>query len=159
MKVTAWFASFAIIAATLLATPLYVTAEPLAPEKEATAKEIFFEVLSPFCPGRSLNDCPSSSAVELKDEIRGMVEKGATREEIINTLAGRYGENIRAVPAKTGFQSLAWAAPIVFLVLGGIVFTIWLSSRATQSDSATPPTPVAPLDPEMQKRIDQELHR
>jgi cytochrome c-type biogenesis protein CcmH len=159
MKRNTWFASIVFIAAMLLTIPPRLIAEPLTPVQEKFAKEIFFEIISPFCPGRSLHDCPSSSAVELKDEIRSMINKGKSREEIITLLSDRFGQNIRAVPSTSGFQSLAWAAPIAFLVLGGVLLTLWLQNRAAKSgpDSSLPSVP--PLDPEMQKRIDRELSR
>jgi len=132
----------------------------LSPEQQSKAKEIFFEVLSPFCPGRALNDCPSGSSIELKNEIRSMIQAGKTRDEIVSVLLTRYGEGIRAVPSTKGFQSLAWSAPIGFLLLGGLLITVWLRKKAIQEEKpAASATPQAPLDPELQKRIERELYR
>jgi len=44
------------------------------------------QVLSPYCPGRLLRDCPSSKASELKQSIRTDLSNGKSRNEIIENL-------------------------------------------------------------------------
>jgi cytochrome c-type biogenesis protein CcmH len=122
---------------TLLSISVAAEAQ-LPPAQEAEAKRVFFEVMSPYCPGRSLNDCPSSSAATLKQEVRGMIASGESREEIITKLAAKYGEDIRAMPSASGFGMLAWALPGVFLLLGSVAIGFWLKRNAApqQSDSS-----------------------
>ena len=86
-----------------------------SPEIEAMAGEIFGEVLSPFCPGRMLNDCPSGNASQLKEKIRTDLSSGKDREEILDELYAVYGTSIRAAPTTEGFGWFAWITPFAFL--------------------------------------------
>lgn len=85
------------------------------------AQSIFGEVNSPFCPGRLLRDCPSSAAVSLKEEISAQLAAGRTKEEIKAELFKRYGNEVNPLPEASGFASLAWWGPLVFLSLGLLV--------------------------------------
>jgi len=125
-------------------------------DREATS--IYQQVFSPFCPGRSLNDCPSSKAAELKDELRAKLEAGASSEEVLREVFQRYGDQYRAVPLFAGVGVLVWIAPILFVVLGLlIVFTF---SRGTKSRSASGAAIEAGgISPEARQRIDEELSR
>ena len=104
------------------------------PAIENEANEIFSLVLSPFCPGRVLLDCPSRQASELKNEIREKLVTGVTREEILADLRAEYGDTISSVPSTEGFGLLAWLAPIVFL-LGGFLFMLWWLVRKQKEES------------------------
>ncbi len=105
------------------------------------AEKIFSEILSPFCPGRSLKDCPSLSASNLKTDIQKKIDKGISEEKIMEDLFQTYGSQISAMPKLSGFGSLAWIVPALFLILGGIVVFIITNSKKvpeedTQQDSS-----------------------
>ncbi len=120
-----------------------------ASQSEAAAKEIFFEVMSPFCPGRSLHDCPSGAATDLKNEIRASLQRGENKNQIMESLVQKFGSDIRAVPSTSGFGLLAWLVPGIFLIGGGLIIVRWI-----RSNSSTPTaSPLPPLDPEMQRRL------
>jgi len=144
------------VALTLVAVGLTVAstgfAVELDPAQEIEANLIFEAVLSPFCPGRLLRDCPSTAAQELKDKIRGMVVEGKPRGEIENYLFALYGDTIRSVPPKHGFGNVAWWGPGVFLVIGLGILGVWLRSKRTA------PEPTGPeLTAEMKARIERHL--
>ena len=103
-----------------------------SPEVEAKAGEIFGEVLSPFCPGRMLADCPSGNASQLKEKIREDLSGGKDREEILDELYAVYGSSIRAAPTTEGFGWFAWITPFAFLIFGGIILSIWLKRRSVR---------------------------
>lgn len=100
------------------------------PAMESKAHEVFMDVMSPFCPGRSLNDCPSSKAHELKDEIRSEIEGGKKKEEILEKIFSKYGDQYRAIPKTEGFGLLAWGLPCAFLAVGlGVLLIVGLRSK------------------------------
>ncbi len=109
----------------------------LAKEQELTAKRIFDSVLSPFCPGRVLSDCPSSSATDLKDELRQRIINGESEEQIMQYLFGRFGTQISAVPQTSGVGLIAWLAPISFLLFGGVGLMLWLRANIRRSQKTT----------------------
>lgn len=88
--------------------------------------QIFLELMSPYCPGRSLQDCPSTKAAELKQEIRDMVASGSSKQEIVDQMKTRFGDEILAMPPIVGFGIMAWLLPIVFFGLGLVIFIFWL---------------------------------
>lgn len=83
------------------------------------AVEIYESVLSPFCPGLLLSNCPSPSADSLRTAIAERVERGDTRAEIEAELYATYGESIRGAPKAEGLGLVAWLAPAVVLLGGG----------------------------------------
>jgi cytochrome c-type biogenesis protein CcmH/NrfF len=135
-------------------TPLPSSAADL---HEDHAREIYSTIMSPFCPARLLSDCPSPSATELKVKILSDLRGGKSKEQVLEELYSTFGSSVRAAPEAKGFGALAWWIPILFVVVGGIVFAIWLARRKSvevQSSSE----PANQLSPEMQSRIEKELN-
>jgi cytochrome c-type biogenesis protein CcmH len=92
--------------------------------------------MSPFCPGRSLKDCPSASAGELKNTIRDRLLRGETEEQILQSLQEQYGPDILAIPPLQGFSAMAWIAPPVFLLVGGLLLVGWLVRERRRGDES-----------------------
>ena len=147
------FTIFFAIACTLLTLSGSVFCEEKQTAVEAQTHEIANSILSPFCPGRTLNDCPSSQATELRNKISAMLNEGKTSDEVMNNLFTLYGEEIRAAPKKEGFGLLAWIMPFVFLVVGLLVLIAWLSLRSSKSQTSALPV----LDANIAARIQKEL--
>lgn len=120
-------------------------------QQQRRANLVFESVTSPFCPGRLLKDCPSSSAAELKETIRLKVKEGESIEQILDYLFALYGEELRASPEMTGFGVFAWITPFVFLLLGAMVIILWLKTR--QSEEVV----VTAVDEETRKQVESEL--
>jgi cytochrome c-type biogenesis protein CcmH/NrfF len=97
---------------------------------ETKAGHIFNTVMSPFCPGRLIANCPSSAAADLQEEIRSQLAAGVTVDDIKNALYDRYGDEIRSVPEARGFGLLAWVMPGAFFVVVGLLVTVWIRSTA-----------------------------
>jgi cytochrome c-type biogenesis protein CcmH len=119
------------------------------------ATTMYQQVLSPFCPGRSLNDCPSSKAAELKDQMRDRLAQGEAPEAIIEAVIAQYGEQYRAVPRFSGVGMFVWLIPLSFVVLGGLVALKVSSGRKGAKSAPVQP----PLSPEVQRRVEEELSR
>ena len=108
-------------------------AEPFADQqKESQARDIFIEIMSPFCPGRSLNDCPSSKAHELKDEIRSELESGKDRQTILEGVFSKIGDEYRAVPKQSGFGLTTWLVPLGFVALGALLIGWYVRQQKHQ---------------------------
>lgn len=124
---------------------------------DSEATRLYQQVFSPFCPGRSLNDCPSSKAAELKDEMRAQLEAGKSGEEVLQGVFQRFGDQYRAVPKFAGVGILVWLVPAGFVVVG-LLIAVSLSMRKRRS--AAVETSSSPhISEEDERRIQEELSR
>lgn len=125
-------------------------------DREAT--NLYQQVFSPFCPGRSLNDCPSSKAAELKDQMRAELEAGRAPEVILNEVFQRFGDQYRAVPQFSGVGIFVWLVPIGFVAVG-LMLAIGASVRRKRSGVSESTSDVPTLTAEEERRIQDELSR
>lgn len=149
IKRSAFFAVVIGLAlASVAATPVY--SQPSGDELDRRSVQVYQQVLSPFCPGRSLNDCPSSKAHELKLEMRQQLEQGVPPEVVVEDVVRRFGEQYRAVPQYAGFGKLVWLVPLGFLVGGALwAFSLARGSRTGGSD--------VKISDDLKKEIEAEL--
>ena len=141
----------------LLLAGVLLTAAPARAADDPYAMELYTGLMSPYCPGRTLIDCPSGQAGELRDWIAAQEQAGRSRDEVEDELYARYGDVILQAPRAEGFGRAAYVLPIVaFLIGGGIV---WRFLRRQAAGAPTPALagPRATLDPEIERRIDEEL--
>ena len=94
------------------------------------ADSIAAEIMSPFCPGRLLRDCPSSAASDLRKDIEVRLDKGESPDKITESLYAMYGDEVRAAPKPQGFGLIAWVAPGFVLLLGVVAIWAFVSIRA-----------------------------
>ena len=112
------------------------------------ANELSRDLMSPFCPGRTLADCSSPDAGAVRQEIRARLAAGEQPDAIRTRIEARFGDHVVGVPR----QLLGWLLPILLLVAGagGLV---WVLRRAVQR-----PAPAArALSPELEARLSREL--
>ncbi|MCB0353785.1 MAG: cytochrome c-type biogenesis protein CcmH [Bdellovibrionales bacterium] len=117
-------------------------------------------LLSPFCPGRLLRDCPSSAAAELKYDLKLKIQSGATEEDLRKELFEKFGSDIRAAPEAKGIGLLAWYAPLAFLLVGFLIIYRRSRNRARTSMAPLSPqqTKSSNLSEGMLQRIEDELN-
>jgi cytochrome c-type biogenesis protein CcmH/NrfF len=63
-------------------------------EAEALALELSHDLMSPYCPGRTISTCPSPQARELEADILAQARAGRSREQIEQILVDRFGGDI-----------------------------------------------------------------
>ena len=131
-----------------------------SPDEVATS--ISYQVMSPYCPGVTLHDCPSEKAVDLRRRIAGWSEAGWSRPRILDHLENEFGASIRAVPDPgTGSGLVAWLLPAIALLIGIALLALLL--RRWTSGSAPAPTtttgPASPIDAAGRARVHEELER
>jgi len=124
---------------------------------DKSANEIFGSVMSPFCPGMTIATCPSSQAADLRVEIRNRLAAGATRQEVLDELYAVWGEDVLGPAPTGGLGVFAWLVPGGVMVLGGAALTIWLRSSSRRYGAKVPASRA--LDPDAQRRLEQELAR
>jgi cytochrome c-type biogenesis protein CcmH len=139
-----------ILVAALLAAPV-----ARASEQHPTQAELEGEVMCPVC-GTTLDQSSSPAAEQIKRVIARRIAAGDTKSEIKDRLVANYGQSILAAPPHHGFGLLAWWLPIVGIVVAAAVVGAgaWRWSRARE-----PAPQPAPLDPALERRLDEELRR
>jgi cytochrome c-type biogenesis protein CcmH len=120
--------------------------------------EMWNELMSPFCPGRTLIDCPSGPAGELRQWIAAQEAAGRGRAEVEGELYQRFGDVILQAPRASGFGLAAYAIPALAFAAGGALVWAFLR-RQGRSGAAAPPLGPAAADPELDRLIDEELRR
>jgi cytochrome c-type biogenesis protein CcmH len=119
------------------------------------AREIFETVLSPYCPGRTISNCPSPQADELRANIRAKLASGETPEEVKDELYAVFGDELRTIPRAQGFGLLAWLVPGLAFVIGGWAVLAWV--RRIKDSTSSPTEAAAPIDPEANARLEAEM--
>jgi cytochrome c-type biogenesis protein CcmH/NrfF len=107
-------------------------ASQYTPEVEREAARVTGSVMSPFCPGRLIADCPSPAAIELREQIRKRIAAGETAEGIKTELLETYGEFVRAAPTAKGFDLAAWLVPPIGLFIAAVAVMMWMRRRSTK---------------------------
>jgi cytochrome c-type biogenesis protein CcmH/NrfF len=146
------------VASAVLALALVVS--PFAAEADDWGYRYIGEIMSPFCPGRTLSACPSPQAESLREWILEQEQAGRGQEDVHQELYERFGDVILAAPRAQGFGVTAYLIPtVIFLATGLLVFVfLWRQTRAAAEHAAEAP-PAEPLDPEIERAIDEELAR
>lgn len=146
-----------LLAATLAAALLAV-GTAAASEERPTLAELENEVICPTCH-TTLALSTSPIAARMRAFIRERISAGDTKSDIKEKLVAEFGEGVLAAPPARGFNLLAWALPIggalVALLVVGLLAGRWARSRPVAPASAGTGT----LDPELERRLDEELAR
>ena len=149
-----WPMMCTVVVAAVILLPATARATP-----EDTANDVSGQIMSPYCPGVTLHDCPSDAAVALRDRIESMAARGLGRAEIIAMLEREYSESIRAVPPASGTGLGAWLLPGLAALAGGVMG--WLLLRRwvripTRPVGYDESVHITPAD---RRRLDSELKK
>jgi cytochrome c-type biogenesis protein CcmH/NrfF len=117
------------------------------------------ELMSPYCPGRALPDCPSPQASELRQWIIAQEREGRPESEVMAQLLGRFGEGMLQQPRASGFGLTAYAIPIAGVIAGGALLFVFFRRQAAKAGSAPMAPRLAPVDPELERQVDEEFRR
>jgi cytochrome c-type biogenesis protein CcmH/NrfF len=86
------------------------------------AEKAVSRLLSPFCPGLMLTQCPAEASRILRDSIHALALDGWNAEALEAWMLANHGEEYRAVPKRSGTGLLAWLFPPLALLAGlGVV--------------------------------------
>ena len=122
---------------------------------EEITNEISSQVMSPYCPGRTLSSCPSPQARELRAKIFTWLSTGMSPEEVEQQLVSLYGSEVRGAPEADGVGLWAWIMPAVFvLILAGAIVLV-LRRLRKNPDAASKEE--GSVDAEYVEQVEEEL--
>jgi cytochrome c-type biogenesis protein CcmH len=119
------------------------------------AADLEAELVCPVCE-TTLDQSNAPVAENMKLFIRQRIAAGDTEDEIKDALVDQFGQGVLARPPEGGFGLLAWLLPLAVLAAGAIAAAVLVRSWS-RGRPATPAEP--PLDPELERRVDEELAR
>lgn len=106
-------------------------ARPLAenPLAEARLKALAVELRCLVCQNQTLADSSAPLAEDLRREVREMIAKNMSDQEIIDFLVARYGDFVLYRPPWRATTTLLWLGPFLLLVVGATALILALRRR------------------------------
>ena len=114
-------AAFAALCLAMLSPAFAI--DPMPPLSDAQKQQRYEDLTHQLrclqCKGETVADTPAKFAVDIRRQVREMVEAGKSDDEVRQYMVDRYGEIILLKPLWTVANSWLWLGPAAFL-LGGI---------------------------------------
>lgn len=148
-------------AALALLAALAAAPAALASEEHPTLADLEDEVMCPVCK-EPLEMSDSAVADRIRAYIRLRIDRGETKSQIKADLVDEFGDGILAAPPKRGFNLLAWLLPLAGLLAAAVAVTLGARRwRAVRDPAPAGPgaNGRAPIDPDLERRLDEELAR
>jgi cytochrome c-type biogenesis protein CcmH len=126
-------------------------------EQHPTLLELEAEIMCPTCH-TTLDQSNSLEAQRIQAFISQRISAGDTKSEIKDKLVEQFGEAILAAPPRRGWDLLIWWLPVAMALAGAAALGLgaWRWSRLPRAFERSE---APPLDPELERRLDEELAR
>ena len=107
------------------------------PTQEARARDIGRQLRCVKCRNQSIFDSNAGIAKDLRVVVRERMVMGDNDDEILAYVADRFGDYVLLKPRIVGQTYLLWAAPFLFLGIGGLAVRGYLRSRRASPTETT----------------------
>lgn len=114
------------------------------PELQARYLALTHEFRCPVCQSESLADSDAEVAGEIRAQIRRMLLAGKSNRQIRDFLISRYTQFLLLKPEYSLRNAWLWLAPIVLLILGGLI-----GLRIVRARSALVAEDLEPVDDDL----------
>ncbi|HUP45201.1 MAG TPA: cytochrome c-type biogenesis protein [Thermoanaerobaculia bacterium] len=111
------------------------------------ATEVSALLRCPVCQGLSVADSPAEMAVNMKGQVRDLLARGYTEEQILRYFEQSYGQFVLLRPKFEGLNTLVWLLPLVALLIGAAVVFMKLKKLERGGPAAPAPPADAAEDP------------
>jgi len=91
------------------------------PALQSRFERIAKELRCLVCQNESIADSNADLAVDLRRQVREMLQAGKTDDDIFNYMTDRYGDFVRFAPPWGPKTYLIWGAPFIALLIGVII--------------------------------------
>lgn len=109
-------------------------AQPTAenPELEARVQALAEDLRCLVCQNQNLADSHAELAIDLKNQVREMLQRGMTEKQIIEYMVQRYGDFVLYRPPVKQTTWLLWFGPFLLFAGGLGVLFVKLRNRPNQ---------------------------
>jgi cytochrome c-type biogenesis protein CcmH len=120
------------------------------PALEARVMKISSELRCLVCQNQTIADSHADLAVDLRRQVREMLQNGQNEQQVIDYMTARYGDFVLYRPPFKALTALLWIGPAVMVVVGlGTLFVV-LRRRSRLADDAFEADDMdAPHDPHL----------
>lgn len=119
--------------------------------EEQRYQNLIAELRCPKCQNQNIADSNSPISKDMRNAVYQMMLDGASDEEIVASLVGRFGEFVKYKPDLDSRTFMLWATPAI-AVLGGLLVVAGVAARSRRAGKTEPV-----LSTEEQARIDKML--
>jgi len=119
------------------------------PAVERRMKALAEELRCLVCQNQTIADSHADLAIDLRQQIREMLQKGQTNQQVLQYMTDRYGDFVLYRPPVKATTWLLWFGPGVLLVGGLIGLILILRRRTRMSDDRFEPDELDGADPEV----------
>ncbi len=109
------------------------------------------ELRCPKCQNQNLADSNSEISIDLRNEIRRMLEEGKSDSEITEFLVARYGDFVLYRPPVKSTTWMLWGGPAVLVLLGLVAILVVRRKNRPKADLGSG------LSKEEQQKLDELL--
>jgi cytochrome c-type biogenesis protein CcmH len=117
------------------------TADPVL---EARMARITAELRCLVCQNQTIADSQSGLATDLRQQVREMLQRGDSEQQIIEFMTARYGDFVLYRPPVRSSTLLLWFGPALLLVAGITTLVLVLRRRSKLADDQFEPDPEPP---------------
>lgn len=112
------------------------------PALEARMMRITTELRCLVCQNQTIADSHSGLAEDLRQQVREMLQRGDSEQQIIDYMTARYGDFVLYRPPLKNSTLLLWFGPAALLLAGVLTLVVILRRRSKLDDDqfeADPP--------------------
>jgi cytochrome c-type biogenesis protein CcmH len=120
------------------------TARPTAadPALEARMLAIAGELRCLVCQNQTIADSHADLAVDLRQEVRELLQKGMTPDQVRKYMTDRYGDFVLYRPPLKASTAALWLGPAVLLAVALLALVVVIRKRARLADDQFEPEPM-----------------
>ncbi len=100
--------------------------------------EVGSKLRCPVCQGMSISDSPAEMAVNMKGQVRELLARGYTEEQILKYFELSYGQFVLLEPKFEGITAWVWLLPLLALLLGAAILFVKLRRLEAPAAAAAP---------------------
>ncbi len=112
------------------------------PALEARMLEITGELRCLVCQNQTIADSHADLAVDLRQEVREMLQRGQTPDQIRRYMTDRYGDFVLYRPPLKATTAVLWLAPAALLAIALLALVVVIRRRARLADDQFEPEPM-----------------
>jgi len=143
-----WLLLFCMAAFLSVASANQAAPAAADPVLESRMLAITAELRCLVCQNQTIADSHADLAVDLRQQVREMLQKGQTDQQILDYMTARYGDFVLYRPPFKSTTVLLWAGPGVMMIGGLTLLVVILRRRSRMpEDRFDPEEPEALPDP------------